>query len=765
MRIYLHIGLQGCGHARIQHILAQNRGKLTQHGIRFAISPGEKNHTRLWQSVTDPGHITPIRGVMGYNSHIEQADLLQRVSENLENEVDKYKPSSLILSAWQMCWVHRKSELHRLRSLLRRFSHDIKVIAWIDGQASLLPRIYAEQVLGGRAESLQQEMNLSEMSDWWSAALEHAGSYSREPMHYIHTQASPFWLDYLSLRDFWEGVFGPGALDFIPYNSGELFQSCAPVSIYRAFGIDASVSLNTKRATPPPPPSAISLARARQLNNIFQYVNQKSTIRIPSHLWRRCLAELSTEGPPISFHSMGAIRKHFSQSNRTLLKRDPHIPAELFSHGAQDSSWSEPTTCDGFRATQYLASFWWRIEKYNRDVSKKEVEPLSETARSIFPPAAIRSYFRLQGSNYAPHNDAEYETGRRGNTNFSKAARGETKNHLIIACMKNEAPYILEWIAYHRAIGASRFVIYTNSCDDNTVEILRRLDLLGIVLNRSNDHWRGSSPQQFALNSALRDPAVESADWITHIDVDEFINIRCGNGTFADLHSAVPDASHIAMTWRLFGHNNCLTFEDRFVTDQFTRCAPSYCPKPHTVWGFKTLGKNMGAYQKLSGHRPNKLRPEFRDKVTWVNGSGVNITSEVAERGWRSSTKSIGYDLVQLNHYALRSAESFLVKRDRGRALHVDRSVGKNYWLRMDWNDHTDRSILRNSKRLREEYDELLADPKLRALHLEAVAWHKEKVRQLKKDPEFLTLYEEVQTLKLSAMERAAYAMTFDTDS
>ncbi len=34
--------------------------------------------------------------------------------------------------------------------------------------------------------------------------------------------------------------------------------------------------------------------------------------------------------------------------------------------------------------------------------------------------------------------------------------------------MKNEGPYIVEWIAYHRAIGVDNFLIYTNGCEDGT---------------------------------------------------------------------------------------------------------------------------------------------------------------------------------------------------------------------------------------------------------------------------------------------------------
>ncbi len=35
------------------------------------------------------------------------------------------------------------------------------------------------------------------------------------------------------------------------------------------------------------------------------------------------------------------------------------------------------------------------------------------------------------------------------------------------------------------------------------------------------------------------------------------------------------------------------------------------------------------------------------------------MTRDAAHNGWRSSKNNIGYDLLQLNHYALRSAESF----------------------------------------------------------------------------------------------------------
>ena len=74
---------------------------------------------------------------------------------------------------------------------------------------------------------------------------------------------------------------------------------------------------------------------------------------------------------------------------------------------------------------------------------------------------------------------------------------------------------------------------------------------------------------------------------------------------------------------------------------------------------------------------------------------------------WRSTSTTYGYGLVQLNHYAVRSAESFLVKRNRGRVNHMDRDQGLAYWFRMNNNYAEDRSITRMIPKMCEELDKL----------------------------------------------------------
>ncbi|MBD3764686.1 MAG: glycosyltransferase family 2 protein [Rhodobacterales bacterium] len=311
--------------------------------------------------------------------------------------------------------------------------------------------------------------------------------------------------------------------------------------------------------------------------------------------------------------------------------------------------------------------------------------------------------------------------------------------------MKNEGPFILEWLAYHRMIGVQDFLIYTNDCTDGTDTMLQMLQDKGLVQHRENPFREtGLKPQHAALQAAESEPVMQQAGWGICMDVDEFINIRIGDGTLAALYAAMGDANMISLTWRLFGNAEVHGYEDRFLLDQFTRCAPEVIRKPHQAWGFKTLYRNIDIYKKLGVHRPKGLKPDLWDQVRWLNGSGRPMPREMLRNGWRSTLDTYGYDWVQLNHYAVRSAESFLVKRDRGRVNHVDRDQGLNYWFRMNHNRDQDRSIQRMIPRLQAEFDRLMADPDIRAAHLAAVAAHRTRIAELRATENYERFYAEL---------------------
>ncbi|WP_121630107.1 glycosyltransferase family 2 protein [Tropicibacter alexandrii] len=791
-RIYVHIGPDGASSDRLQRVLSDKRDQLIGKGVLYARSPGARNHTRLFLAVTDPENVDSLRFNRGYIAPEKQQVLREDVAKQLLAEVTRTNADVLILSAHQLgSGLVSRSELERLRALLLPISDDIRIVAHLDDPARMLIRRYAAQMMEGRSSSLQAELDCLGADRFWDAAMATRPAPDPQAGQFGEVQGACFWIDFKRLQDEWEAVFGPGTVDFRTLDYATFASETVTEELRAAFAIPETMG-KADPITFAEQPSAAWLTRCRLFNDAVGRLLAQKEVILPRQLWRKFLGEIKVHGDPIAPGSLSALSLHFEKDIKALCKAHPALDAEKMKRDRKLPDWSEADPTRGFRATQYLMAFRWRINQATKeelankaaDLAKLDtVQPdtpvtapgdevdqiLTPTARKVMPPLAKQNFVKLQSSPFAPHN-------RLGRVNEEELAAAYTpmpprqlppgsSGNVIVGCMKNEAPYILEWVAYHRAVGFDNFLIYTNGCEDGTTEILDRLQELGILQHRDNNNWSGNSPQQHALDNSLTEPVIQNAQWIAHIDVDEFVNIRCGNGTLDDFFARVPDATNVAMTWRLFGHNDVVKLEDRLVIEQFDACAPKYCPKPHTVWGFKTMFRNIGAYKKISCHRPNKLVDGFEDKVKWVNGSGQDMTSEAIKNGWRNSKKSIGYDLLQLNHYALRSAESFLIKRQRGRALHVDRNIGINYWIRMDWSASRDITIKRNIPRVREEYARLLADPVLADWHAKGLVWHHAKAAELHDMPEFEDLFQQALTLKLTETERVAYALALDMEN
>ncbi len=791
MRIFVHIGPDGPSSDRMQRVLDAKRDQMAAKGVLYARSPGARNHTRLFMAVTDADNIDSLRFNRGFITAEKQQVLAEDVATGLAREVAQHQPQTLILSAHQLgCTLVTRAELDRLRALLFPLSSEITVVAHLDDPARMLVRRYAAQLMEGRSAALDLELGLLEAADFWSAALATRPEIRPEAGQFGDVQGACYWLDFARLQAEWESVFGAGSVRFRSLDLEALYGAQATEELRAAFDIADTIG----KAEPEPLPAAPAaawLTRCRLFNETVLRLLERSDTVLPRQLWRKFLGEIKAHGDPIPPGRLSALSRRFEADVRTLCKAHPGLDPARMKRDRKLPDWQEADPTRGFRATQYLMAFRWRINQASKaaladkitDLARQTAarpDPatpaddgseaaLSPAARALMPPLAKQNFVKLQSSSFAPHN-------RLGRVNEEELAAAYTpapdrllpkgsSGNVIVGCMKNEAPYILEWVAYHRAVGFDDFLIYTNGCEDGTTEILDRLQKMGVLQHRNNDNWTGNSPQQHALDCALKEKVIRNARWIAHIDVDEFINIRCGNGTLTDLFDRVPDATNIAMTWRLFGHNDVTALDDAFVIEQFDTCAPKFCPKPHTVWGFKTMFRNIGAYGKISCHRPNKLSDGFEDRVQWVNGSGSDITGDTLKNGWRNSKKTIGYDLVQLNHYALRSAESFLIKRQRGRALHVDRNIGINYWIRMDWSVHRDITIKRNLPRMRAEYERLLGDETLARWHRAGLDWHRDKARELHATPEFEELYQQAIALKLTETERVAYALALDMEN
>nr|WP_281284894.1 glycosyltransferase family 2 protein [Roseovarius arcticus] len=299
---------------------------------------------------------------------------------------------------------------------------------------------------------------------------------------------------------------------------------------------------------------------------------------------------------------------------------------------------------------------------------------------------------------------------------------------VIFTTMKNEGPFMLEWVAHNMSLGFNGIVIYTNDCADGTDLIARRLEELGLASHVDNPVKPGGNPQHQALRRARKHPMVMNAEWLMCLDADEFINITAGARTIQSLieHSGPADA--ISMAWRLFGCGGVEAYSDTPITEQFLMADHPVDYASGRAFGLKTLFRNNGSFGRFGPHRPKDTPDDKLAGIKWRDGGGqLYPAKDVGWRAWPGFT----HDFGRIHHYSVRSVESFMAKRDRGRTNHINVDQAETYWRDMNINKVEDNSILPLADRAKPNLRRLLDDPVLQKLHRDACEWHRAKIADL----------------------------------
>lgn len=279
----------------------------------------------------------------------------------------------------------------------------------------------------------------------------------------------------------------------------------------------------------------------------------------------------------------------------------------------------------------------------------------------------------------------------------------------VMACMRNEAMFVLEWVAYHRVIGFDHVFVCTNNCDDGTDALLDRLGDLGVVTHLRNDDHGAIPAQRAGVAKVLAHPDTAKCRWLLRIDADEYLNIHAGNGQLDDWLPMVDAFDAVAVTWRLFGDSAV----DRWPrlglqTEILTRCAAKSS-------NFTAMQKTMfdpRAFAEGHDHMPKSpLR-----QVTLCNAVGRRLDPAAmydpksadhrdASGGSVNRRRHMPWQGAVINHYAVRTRDLFLMKNVRGAAS--GSTFRKRYLLNSRWhrasnaNDVEDISIQRHLPAIR----------------------------------------------------------------
>ena len=124
----------------------------------------------------------------------------------------------------------------------------------------------------------------------------------------------------------------------------------------------------------------------------------------------------------------------------------------------------------------------------------------------------------------------------------------------ICAMFKNEAPYLKEWIEFHRIIGVDHFYLYNNCSDDNYYEILEPYIATGIITLVDwpyfcSGNW--DDVQIKAYNNCLKYVA-DKYFWLAIIDVDEFI-VPVTSNNLCEFLDSYKSYAGVEISWQNYG--------------------------------------------------------------------------------------------------------------------------------------------------------------------------------------------------------------------
>ena len=333
-----------------------------------------------------------------------------------------------------------------------------------------------------------------------------------------------------------------------------------------------------------------------------------------------------------------------------------------------------------------------------------------------------------------------------------------------VTCVKNEGPFLLEWIAFHRVLGVTDFLFYSNDCTDGTDTMLDALASRGAEFGNVQhlpNPAEGRNYQMEALKDARKQDCVINADWVWIADVDEFLNIHVGDHTIPALIEACGNPQTISLTFQFFANDDIDAYVDQPVIEQFKRSHNPDLWCGEAAIEVKSLVRHDFPLQYYGAHRPFfKGKLPSKERPSWTDGSGRDVPHRFLvaanPRRIRKFPATGAREFATLNHYALRSLDSYLVKNDRGDVNRENRDFDDTYWRERNDPAWEDTSIMRYMPALKKEIAALTKDKVIADLHKASVKAHIAKRDELLTQPEYQAMQKQLRAAsKLPPQEEA----------
>ena len=247
---------------------------------------------------------------------------------------------------------------------------------------------------------------------------------------------------------------------------------------------------------------------------------------------------------------------------------------------------------------------------------------------------------------------------------IAKALPGQP---VLVSCQKDEGPFLLEFVAHHLALGFAAVLIASNDCTDGSDALLDALQDAGFCGHVRHNVAAGEMPQVHGFAALRQSFPLNLASWLMALDTDEFLNIHAGVGLLPDLLAEIPpEVDILALNFANFGNQPHQRWQPGAVCARFRYRLPLAHKSNVPIKSLTRTPANFGA---VHSHSMVRFRLQRPIEVMRADGSRFALPPEARlfDHLRRFQPDQIAHDLAQVNHHPIKTYDSFLLRRARGR--------------------------------------------------------------------------------------------------
>lgn len=300
---------------------------------------------------------------------------------------------------------------------------------------------------------------------------------------------------------------------------------------------------------------------------------------------------------------------------------------------------------------------------------------------------------------------------------FAGAMTDTLPRFVVATAMRDEGPFIVEWVAWYRMLGFE-ILVATNDCSDRSPDLLDALEAAGWVKHIRHAPPVGEPPQKAAHKVLSRHPDLQSADWVLSCDVDEFLVLHVADNILHYVGSGPWNYLGVAFNWKIFGTGGWQRYRPGLVHDQFRRAGVSRL-NPNRY--FKSMFRRPDLFDRIGAHSPHGFAGDWRlDENAWLTTDGVELQQfrDPANHPVRlCEPDQIAHTSAQMNHYVLRSQEHWNAKKGTPAAANFNDRYDDAFFKRHNRNGIKDTSARRFAPLFRPFHQAAMAAPEVARLH------------------------------------------------